>query len=516
MSADLVLIDGKILTMNKTQPYAEAIAVKDNHILKVGSSEEISRLIGKETKIVYLDYRTVVPGFIDTHIHVADFGRFLMWLNLTDTRSITQMLNLLALRLDRMSSGKWVVGRGWDEKCFLEQRMPTRYDLDVISPNNPVLFYHAAGLVCVVNSKALEVAGINSETVPPTGGLIEKDPATGVPTGILRESATDLVWRKISESSIDELVDATALACEKIVEAGITSVHWLAESQVDVNILKRLQDAGKLLMRVYMVIPEHLLADAALNEGLDGEFAKIGGVEVLADGYLASKTAALFHPYDGTEAKNGKLLCTQEEMATSANRIIKDGYQLIIHAMGDKAIDVALSIIKKLRKKNRPRIDQAALFNESLIQRIKASKVVVSVQPLVGASEFTVYSAVEHLGQERARWLYPLKTLFNKGVCVCSGSDCPMEPLNPLFAIRSAVNRQVFPEEQISIDDALRMYTTNAAYASHEENVKGTIEEGKLADFTILSKNPLDLPSNKIQDIIVEMTIINGKIVFQK
>ncbi len=512
MSADLALIDGKILTMNKAQPCAEAVAVKDNRIIKVGTTDEISRLIGKETKIVYLDYRTVLPGFIDTHIHVADFGRFLMWLNLSDSNSIIQLLNLLAQRLDRMSPGKWVVGRGWDENRFLEHRLPTRYDLDVVSPNNPVLFYHAAGMVCVVNSKALELAGITSETIAPAGGIIEKDPATGDPTGVLRETATDLVWHKLSESSADELAEVTALACEKIVEAGITGVHWLAESQVDVTILKKLQAAGKLPLRVYMVVPEHLLADSALHEGLEGEFAKIGGVEVLADGYLASKTAALFQPYLAT-SENGKLLCAPKDMSTSADRITKDGFQLVIHAMGDKAVDAALTAIKKLPKKNRHRIDQAALLNEELIQRIKASKVVVSVQPLVAASEFTVYSAVEHLGEARARWLYPLRTLFSKGICVCSGSDCPMEPLNPLLAIQSAVNRQAFPEEQISVEEALQMYTTNAAYATHEENTKGTIEEGKLADFTVLSQSPLDVPPTKIQNIVVEMTIINGKII---
>ena len=514
-SADMALIDGKIVTMNKAQPYAEAIAVKENRIIKVGTTNEVSSLIGKETKIVYLDYRTVLPGFIDTHIHVADYGRFLMWLNLAETNSIIQMLNLLAQRLDRMAPGKWVVGRGWDENRFIERRLPTRYDLDVVSPDNPVLFYHAAGLICVINSKALEIAGITSGTATPAGGIIEKDPATGEPTGVLREAATDLVWRKISESSVDELAEVTALACEKIVEAGITGIHWLAESQADVAILKKLSSSGKLPFRVFMVVPEHLLADSALQEGLDGEFAKIGGVEILADGYLASKTAALSQPYHGAELENGKL-SSPKELSASANRITKRGFQVVIHAMGDKAIEAALSAIKKVPKKNRPRIDQAALFNEALIQRVKASKAIVSVQPLVAASEFTVYSAKEHLGEERARWLYPLKTLFSKGIRVCSGSDCPMEPLNPLLAIQSAVTRQAFPEEQITIHEALQMYTTNAAYATREENLKGTIEEGKIADFTVLSQNPAETPPNKIQNIAVEMTIVNGRIIYPR
>lgn len=512
LSADLALIDGKVVTMNKAQPCAEAIAVKGNRILKVGTTEEISYLIGKETKIVYLDYRTVLPGFIDTHIHVADFGRFLMWMDLTDVNSIAHMLSLLAQRLKQVSADNWVVGKGWDENLFIEKRLPTRFDLDLVSPDNPVLFYHAAGQVCVVNSKALTIAGITKETSPHIGGIIEKDSVTGEPTGILRETATDLVWRKIGEPSIDELTDITALACEKIVEAGITGVHWLAESQVDVAILKRLHAAGKLPLRVYMIIPEHLLVNPNMQDGLDGEFAKIGGVEIPLDGYLASKTAVLFQPY--TDGTNGKLLYLPNDLDNSADRVLKDGFQLIIHAMGDKAVDVALTAIKNLSTKSRHRIDQVALLNEELINRFRDAKVVVSVQPLVAASEFVVYSAVEHIGKKRARWLYPLKTLFNKGICVCSGSDCPMEPLNPLLAIQYTVTRQTFPEEQLTVDEALQMYTTNAVYAAHEEHLKGTIEEGKLADFTILSQNPLEVSLDRIQNITVDMTIINGKIIY--
>ncbi|NLE06680.1 MAG: amidohydrolase [Crenarchaeota archaeon] len=514
-SADLALLDGKILTMNKTQPLAEAIAIKKNRIIKVGTTEEVSRLIGKDTKIVYLEYHTVLPGLIDTHIHVADFGRFLMWLDLTETTSIVQMLNLLAKRLDSFPSEKWVVGRGWNEKKFIEKRLPTRYDLDIISPNNPVLFYHAEGLVCVVNSKALELAVISINTPAPEGGIIEKDPITGIPTGVLRESATNLIWQKISEPSIDELVEVTALACQKIVASGITSIHWLAESQVDVDILKKLHHLHKLPLRVFMVVPEHLLADPALCDCLVDGFAKIGGVEIKADGYLASKTAALFHPYANTQEETVNLSCLAKDIHNSICRATENGLQYLIHAMGDKAIDAALNAINKLPKKGRPRIDQPALFNEDLIKRVKTSKAILSIQPLVANSEFAIYSAIETLGEKRARWLYPLKTLFRKGICVCGGSDCPMEPLNPFLAMQSAVTRQAFPEEQITVEEAIQMYTTNAAYSTHEEKIKGTIEEGKLADLTVISQNPFEVPANMIQKIIVEMTIINGEIIYQ-
>ena len=513
-SADLALIDGKILTMNQHQPCAEAIAIKGDRILKVGTTEEISHLIGKDTKIIYLDWRTVVPGFIDTHIHVADFARFLMWMDLTGASSIKEMQRSLKERVQITPRGKWIVGRGWDEKRFVEKLLPTRFDLDAVSSDNPVIFYYACGPVCVVNSCALTLAGITKETSAPSGGTIDKDAETGEPSGILRETATDLVWRLVPEPTHDELAEATIIALEKVVDAGVTSIHWLATSQTDLAILQSLCKMKKLPLRVYMIIPSNLLERLGAGVDLDNEFAHIGGVEVSVDGYLASDTAALFQPYASDPSIKGKLLCTPAKLRASASKIIKAGLQLIMHAMGDKAIAAALTTIEASTKKGRVRIDQAALLNEELIQRIKQQGAVVSVQPLVAASEFSVYSAVEHLGEERARWLYPLKTLLKEGIQVCSGSDCPMEQLNPLLGIQSVVTRQFFPEEQVTVDEALRMYTLNAAYASSEENIKGSIEQGKLADFTVLSSDPHAVAPSEIQKITVKMTVVGGKVVF--
>jgi predicted amidohydrolase YtcJ len=269
-------------------------------------------------------------------------------------------------------------------------------------------------------------------------------------------------------------------------------------------------------LKVYMVIPLSLLGDSGLLEGLESDLGKVGGVEVSVDGYLASRTAALTKPYLADSQNRGKLLCPVEELGKSAKAIVGKGFQLVVHAMGDKAVDAALDAVESLNSNGRHRIDPAALLNPTLIQRIKKLKVVVSVQPLVASSEFSVYDAIDHLGQERARWLYPLKTLINEGVYVCGGSDCPMEPLSPLLGIQSVVTRRFFPEEQLTIDDALKMYTENAAYASCEEKTKGSIEEGKLADLTVLSKDPHEVPVSRIQDIAVEMTIIDGKIAYSK
>jgi hypothetical protein len=524
MSADLALIDGKILTMNPSQPCAEAIAIRKDRIVKVGANEEITQLIGKSTKVIRLYGRTVVPGFIDTHIHVADFGRFLTWVDLRNVKSIKEMQSRIKERVRRTPKGKWIIGHGWDQNCFAEKRLPTRYDLDAASPGNPVVLYHQSGQMCIVNSRALELAGVTKQTSASQGGTVDKNEDTGELTGILRDAATNLVWNMVPEPSEEELVEAAGLACEKIVEAGVTSVHWMVLSSIEFSIIQKLRTQNRLPLRVYMIIPVNLL-DNALSSGLHKGSAdnalKVGGAVISADGYLATRTAALFQPYNDCPDSSGRLLCTQEEMNASAVKIRKAHLQLVIHAMGDKAVDAALTTIEETSKEAsgkelRNRIEQAAVLNEGLIERMKKQEVIVSVQPRVIDSEFSVWSAAEHLGIERSRWLFPLKTLLGAGVRVIGGSDCPMEPLSPLLGIQAAVTREFFSEERITVDEALRLYTVDAAYASFEENIRGSIETGKLADFTVLSRDPHEVSPNEIGGIDVEMTIVGGRIVYSK
>jgi predicted amidohydrolase YtcJ len=524
MWADLVLEGGNILTMNPSQSVAEAIAIKDDRIVKVGTNKAISRWIGKKTKVISLNGKTVVPGFIDTHIHVLDFGRFLTWVDLRDVKSIKEMQSSLRAHMQKTPKGKWIIGHGWNQNCFGEKRLPTRFDLDVVSPANPVIFYHQNGQVCVVNSKALELAGVTKQTNAPRGGTIDKDEETGEPIGVLRDNATDLVWKIIPEPYEKEHIEAAGLACEKIIEAGVTGVHWMVLSPIEVSIIQRLRGENKLPLRVYVIIPINLFDNVAglgLHEGLEDDMVKVGGVQIFADGYLAARTAALLQPYSDDPSTSGTLLCTQGEINAAADKVLKAGLQLVIHAMGDKAIDVALTTIDGVAietpTKGFPfRIDQAAVLNEGLLQRMKRQKIVVSVQPRVVASEFSVWSATDHLGPERARWLYPVKTLLKEGVRVIGGSDCPMEPLSPLLGVQTAVNRDFFLEESVTVDEALRMYTVDAAYSSSEERIKGSIERGKLADLTVLSHDPRIVPPNEIENISVEMTIVGGTVVYSK
>ena len=522
MLADLALVRGKVLTMNPSQPCAEAVAVKSDRILKVGTNEEIIRLIGKNTEVIDLRGKTVVPGFIDTHIHVADFGRFLTWVDLRDVKSIKEMQSRIRLRAKSTPKGKWIIGHGWDQTHFMEQRFPTLLDLNEVSPDNPAVLYHQCGRMCVVNSKALESAGVTKETNAPSGGYIDKDVETGEPTGVLRENATDFVWKVIPEYDEEEIMDSVSLACEKIVEAGVTSVHWLVSSAAEIPIIQRLRVENRLPLRIYIIIPVNLLSNVTgLGSCKDfgDNLVRIGGVEVSADGYLAAKTAALFQPYSDDPSANGRLFCTQEEMNALAVTIRDANLQLVIHATGDKAVDAALTTIEEFlkeapRKDLRCRLEQAAVLNEGLLHRMKKQKVIVSVQPRVIASEYSVWSATNHLGPKRARWLYPLRKLLEEDIMVIGGSDCPMEPLSPLLGIQAAITRESYPQERLTVDEALRIYTVNAAYSSNEESIKGSIEEGKLADLTVLSRNPRTISPSKIEAVKVRMTIVSGRVVY--
>ena len=505
--------------MNPKQPTADAVAVKSKKIFIVGSIKDVSKTIGKNTKILRLNGKTVIPGIIDTHVHVADFGRILSWLNLEAIASIKELQNSLNQRVKTTSKGKWIIGRGWNEANFAEKRLPTLSDLDVVSPNNPVVLYHYSGQMCVINSEAAELADINKQSK----NGIERNQA-GESTGVLRNEATNLVWKIIPQPDEQEMFESSILALQQIAKAGITSIHWLPLCSDEIKVIQELNQKNKLPIRINVIASANFFDEihkAALEENSKCGMLKFGGFELFADGYLASRTAALIKPYTDYPNETGQLLFSQEKLTLAAKKITAAGFQLVIHGVGDQAVDTALNVIAEAlgnnaEKKLRCRVEQAAVLTEKLVDRMKKLEVTVSVQPRVIASEFKMWSAINHLGADRARLLFPLKTLFDAGVWVAGGSDCPMEPLNPMLGIQEAVIREPFPEQRLSIEEALRIYTINAAYLSCEEESKGSIDPGKLADFTVLSENPLTSEPYRLSCITVEMSILGGQVIFSK
>jgi predicted amidohydrolase YtcJ len=520
MLTDLILINGKAITMNPSQPIAQAVAISAGHVVVVGSDTEIKQWIGKTTKIVDLHGKTLVPGFTDTHVHMADFGFSLNRISFRGVTSIKDMQKLLQEKVSKSPKGKWILGRGWDQECFREKRYPTRWDLDKASPDNPVAFTRVCGHVGVANSKALKMAGISRNISAPSAGQIDRDLKSSEPTGILKEAAYDLVLNSVPKPNEDELTEACVLACEKAVEAGLTSVHWLVGRAMEIRVLQRLKKQGKLPLRVYLLIPAALLrfyAKAGLCTGFGDDMLRLGGVKIFVDGSLGGRTAALEKPYSDASTE-GMLCLRQEELTKMINAAQKAGFQACVHAIGDKAIATVLNAFESVSRGKcdnpcRHRIEHASVLNEQLIKRLKSLGLIASVQPHFVVSDFWVEA---RLGSARAKWTHPFKTLIENDVLITGGSDCPVELIDPLLGVYALVAREFFPEERVSVEEALKVYTLNAAYASFEENVKGSIEPGKLADFAVLSHDPLAVNPKKIKNIHVEMTIVGGKTVFSK
>ncbi len=518
-SADLVLINGNIITMNPEQPRAQAIAIKYEKIVEVGTNNEIKPWVNKNTKIIDLKGKTVIPGFIDTHVHIRGFGRSLIAIDLRGIDSIKKIQQKLKEQVQKTPKDEWIFGHGWDQERFKEKRYPTKRDLDESSPNNPVILRRVCGHICGINSKALELANITKETRSPPGGKIDKNPQTGEPTGILRENAMDLIQKVIPEPDEKELMEACVRACQKAVEAGLTSVHWIIDSPTEISVIQKLRAQNKLPLRVYILIPVEFLdylIKLGLQTGFGDNMVKIGCIKILADGSLGAHTAALKEPYSDNLETKGMMLYTPEELNRLVIEAHKLGFQLAIHAIGDYTVETVLidlgeALSRVPRKDHRHRIEHASVLNEKTIKHMKKLNLIASVQPHFVVSDFW---AVDRVGSQRARWVYPFRALIKEGITVTGGSDCPVEPINPLFGVQAAVARESFPEERISVEDALRIYTINAAYASFEEDIKGSVEVGKLADLVVLSENPFTVESDEIRDIKVKMTIVGGKVVY--
>ena len=506
-SADLVLLNGDIITMNPKMPSAQAIAIKGNKILYVGHNQEVKQYIDTKTQIIYLKGKTVLPGFIDTHAHVVDYGKMLTWLNLEEVSSIKEIQTQLTERIKKVDKNKWILGRALTPEKLLEKRLPTCHELDIIAPDNPVAFYCRTGQVCIVNSKALEIANISQQT----DYGIERT-SMGTPTGVLHDQATNFVWNIIPEPTQQELYEATELALENFVQSGITSIHWIVLSETELPIIQKLVKTNSLPLRVYLIVPTNLLDLALQNlKQLENERFKLGGAIIFTDGYLASRTAALLKPYSDNSKDQGRMLYSQNELIAIANRIQNAGLQIIIHAVGDQAVQETVNVIQHINRNPTvppPRIEQAAVLNQQLINCIKKLNISVSIQPCVIASEFSVWSAKERLGEKRVCWLFPVKTLLNCGVLVSAGSDCPMEPLNPLLGVNAAVKRK--DAQNMSTFEALQMYTILAAQGTSEIINKGSIEQGKIADITILSNNPLSATVDELYRIFTCFTILDG------
>jgi hypothetical protein len=520
LEATLAVLSANILTGGSKSPRAEAVAIQEGKIIAVGSNREIRKHIGKKTRVIHAGKRTVVPGLVDCHVHMAELGKLLQDLELRDIGSIEELQQKLRGYAGRNPERKWILGGRWDHELFSEKRYPTRWDLDKAVPDRPVFLTRVCGHVGVANSKALELAKITEET-DVDSGKIDLDEETGEPNGILRENALEFVRKSIPKRSPEQLEEACILACKKAVEMGLTCVHWMLGSSREIRVLQKMHIEGNLPLRVCLGIPVEFLGELVslgLPTGFGNDMIKVSFVKILADGSLGGHTAALKESYSDEPETCGMMLYTQRRL----NRLILDahkaGLQIAVHAIGDKAMEAVLKAYEEALKKHpsrnhRHRIEHCSVLNPKLIGRMKRLGLIASVQPHFVASDFWI---VDRVGKTRARWVYPFRTLMRDGLMVVSGSDCPVEPISPILGIWAAVSRKSFSEEGITAEEALKTYTLNAAYASFDEDKRGKIEAGKAADLTVLSNDALSVPSDDIRKIRVEMTIVDGKVVYAR
>ena len=518
--ASLILINANVITLNSNKPKAQAIAVQDGKIIALGSDGEIIEHKSENTKIIDCRKLTVVPGLVDCHVHMLDFGFSLQNLDLRNVGSIGDLQKKLKEHARKNPEPTWILGGRWDQERFTEKRYPTRWDLDAVVSDRPVFLNRVCGHIAVANTEALRLAGITKNTTV-HGGKIDLDETRTQPNGIVRENAMSLIWKTVPKPTTEMIEKACSLACKKAVESGLTGVHWLLSSAEEARTLERMCSEGKLPLRIYLGVPVERL-DEVVNLGLltgfGNEMLKIGFIKILADGSLGARTAAMKKAYSDNHGKRGMMLYTQKQLQQLILKAHSVGLQLGVHAIGDRALENVMNAYEKALKKvprenHRHRIEHCSILNPKLISRMKSLGLVASVQPHFVISDFWT---VDRVGIERARWTYPFKSLLKENVIVASGSDCPVEWISPILGIWAATAREDKSEEILTPEEALRTYTTNAAYASFDENSKGTIEPGKFADFTILSDDPTEISLDKIRDLSVEMVIVDGKVVYSR
>ena len=537
--AQLVLKNGVVYTGNDTQPKAEAVAVSYGRIIFVGSNADVQQYVGKkETRVVDLKGKAVYPGFADAHYHFSGVGFREMNLNLEGTTSLADFLARVKARVDKAKPGEWITGRGWIETPWKPQTFPTRQDLDKIALNNPVCLTRADGHAVVVNSAALKLANIDKSTASPFGGEIMKDKQTGEPNGMLLDRAEGLVQRLIPGPTKDDNERALILADQRSLALGWTQVQDAGVGYDQIEIVKRLYEAGKLKIRLYEAVSgpgpnaQRLLKEGPTIGLYDGRLT-VRDIKLVIDGALGSKGAALLENYADHDT-NGFLTQKEEQVVPLLKEALKKGIQIETHAIGDRANRTILDwyerafnevppIERMSRDEPRWRIEHAQIVHPDDIPRFAKLKIIPSMQPSHAIGD--LHFATSRLGQERLKGAYAWQTFLKQGNVIAGGSDAPVERGEPMIEFYAAVARKDakgfsgegwHPEEKVTREQALKMFTLWAAFAAFEEKSRGTLEVGKLADLTILSADIMTIPEADIMKTQCAMTVVNGEVVFEE
>ncbi|MEJ2732835.1 MAG: amidohydrolase [Anaerolineae bacterium] len=541
MRADLLLFNGRIYTMDADQPRVQAMALAGSRILAVGADDELSPLLRSGGRAVDLEGRTVIPGLIDAHVHfgwhslAVHQGR----VDLDNVPTKAEAVARVAERARRAKSGQWIQGAGWNKNIWPDPAFPTAADLDAVIPDHPVALEDKSHHATWVNGRALQLAGISASTMDPPGGEILRD-ASGQPTGILLETAAELVYKVIPETDVSTMVEALPLGITQAHRLGLTGVHDPGHPVV-LSALQVLRAREELELRALVHIPSDGL-DAArqlgLRSGLGDEYLRIGGVKIFADGALGPQSAHMLAPYEGTADELGIPTHTAGELRDLVYRAHEAGLSVAVHAIGDAANRNVLDAIEhsRLQSLDSPsqgstvsgpllpdRIEHVQLLHADDLGRLAPLGVVASMQPIHATSDMEM--AQRHWGR-RCDLAYAWRSVLDSSACLAFGSDCPVETLDPLAGIHAAVTRRCadgrpgpdgwIPAQRLTASEAVHAYTLGAARAAGEGHLKGSLSPGKLADAVVLSRDILACDPMEILETDVEMTIFDGRIVYQR
>ena len=545
--ADLILLNGKVWTGEamagsggraKGEAFAQAVAMVDGRILAVGTSEQIRAYAGPDSRVIDIQGRLVVPGFIDSHVHFLNGGSQLLALDLKDARSEAEFVRRLGEKAKTLPPGQWIQGGNWDEQAWPSAKLPTRKLIDAVTAKNPVFIGRYDGHAALANSLALKMAGLGKTTPEPPGGVIVRD-GKGEPTGVLKDAAQDLVGRRVPRPSQTDMEQALRAALKEAARFGVTSVHNITVDSEsadgsftgEIHLLRRAELEGWLTCRMYEIVPlaqGKKLAEAGLSRDMGSDFLKLGAVKAFADGSLGSATAWMFEPFADDPGNRGLpmvLMNPPAKMEEPIRSAAQAQIQPAIHAIGDRAVAEVLDLYARVGGGDpaayRFRIEHAQHVRAEDFARFGKLGVVASMQPYHAIDDGRW--AEKRIGPERARTSYAWRSMLKAGAPLAFGSDWPVAPLSPLLGIYAAVTRATLdgkhpegwvPEERLTVEDALRAYTQGSAFAAFEEKEKGSIAPGKLADLVVLAQDLFSIPPEKIKEARVALTIVGGKVVY--
>lgn len=524
MNADLVVINADIWTGNPSQAYAEALAIFEDTLAFIGSSDQGAYYIGDSTKVIDAKDMFITPGFIDAHVHFITGGLRLSSVKLRDAQTPENFINRIKEFAQSVEPGTWITGGDWDHENWGGE-LPNRAWIDSVTANHPVWINRLDGHMALANTAALKAAGIKKSIEEVAGGEIIRN-EDGELTGIFKDNAMNLIEASVPEPNDQQKDRALEAAMDYVAAQGVTSVHHMSGFM---DVFERFRDQGKLKTRIYAGMPINewqQLAQKVEEEGFGDKWLRIGSLKGFMDGSLGSHTAAFYTPYLDTPNETGLLVTETAQLYAWIAKADSAGLQPMIHAIGDRAIGTLLDIYAQVIQENEPRdrrfrVEHAQHIAPADLSRFRQMNIIASMQPYHVIDDGRWAEKV--IGQERSETTYAFRSLIDTGVRVAFGSDWFVAPPTPLDGIYAAVTRRTLdgknpqgwvPSQKIGVEEALRAYTINAAYASFEEHIKGTLEVGKLADFTLIDRNLTEIPPTEIKDAKVKMTVVGGKIIY--